>query len=513
MTSPPESSRSREERREERRRTQEDARRWAADLVTRFCAASTVEQRGGILSELDLRYVLDEEAALELYRADPLLTSAFIQRHLPRGRRADDAGAPWQRMLGQAQAHGDEPLYFALYRAQATAEQWARDIGQLALRVDDPDLLCSELERRHPNRWRPDVGPQLARLAQERDAHVLPYLLQHTGEVWSAGRRSGYAEISGLALRQGWLGLWAALVGSCATPAEYDREVSNLVQDSSMPEAELRRRLVSVAGAGLGATPGSRRKPLRDVTLLALYDRFPDLVRGSFRAQLEPSSSRPRSDLIDKAIERRDDELIDVMAARLAVRSERSGGERLLAVAAITARYLEAAAPDAIGLGQRAATILRRLPPRSIRNRRDLLRRNPLARLLLERAAEACLTTPDVASELLCAEDDHICALAVRALIADDARAVALARQNRALLLRSLERRLPSAVRREALRALDKLADGPAEAAQLVAWARTLLARGDPSPGLLALVARQANANPALLQRGENPVVYRRTTR
>ena len=158
-----------------------------------------------------------------------------------------------------------------------------------------------------------------------------------------------------LARREGWLELWAALLGSCASAAEYDREALSLVQDQSTPEPELLRRLVSLAGAGSSAMSGSRRKPLRDGTLLALYERFPDLVRGPFQAQLDPSPSRPRAGLMDKAIERRDDELIDVMAARLAVRSERSGAERLLGVAAITARYLEASATDAIGLGRRAS--------------------------------------------------------------------------------------------------------------------------------------------------------------
>ncbi len=511
MTGFPKPSGSGKEQREERRRTQEDARRWAAELVSRFCATATADERGAVLAKLDLPYILEEEAALELYRADPLLTSAFIQRHLPRGRRAGDADAPWQGLLGQAQAHGDEPLYFALYRAQTTGEQWARDTAQLALRIDQPQLLCAELERRHPNRWRPDVGPQLAKLAQERGAQVLPYLLQHWHEIWSADRRSGYEHIMQLARRERWLELWAALLGSCASAAEYDREATSLVQDRSTPEPELLRRLRSLAGAG--SMSGSRRKLLRDGTLLALYERFPELVRGPFRAQLDPSPIRPRSGLMEKAIERRDDELIDVVAARLAVRSERSGAERLLGVAAVTARYLEAPTADGIGLGRRAGAILGCVPRRSIRNRRELMRRNPLARLLFERAETACLTTPGVAAELLRAEDDQVCAIAVDALTADDPRALALARRNRELLLAALERRLPGPVRRVALRALDRLAEGPAEALQLLTWARTLLARGDPSAGLLALVARQLNANPALLQSGEEPVVYRRTTR
>jgi len=513
MTSPQKSSRSGKDQREERRRSREDAQRWAAELVSRFSATPNADERAVVLAELDLPYILDEEAAIELYRADALLTSAFIQRHLPRGRRADDSDLPWQRLQAQAQTHGDEPLYFALYRAQATAEQWARDTDQVALRIDQPDLLCAELERRHPNRWRPDLGPQLAKLARERGALVLPYLQQHKHEIWSADRRSGYDQIQEQARRQGWTELWAALLGSCASAAEYDREAMSLVQDQSTPEPELRRWVLALASAGSKPTAGGRRKPLRDGTLLALYDRFPDLLRGPFEAQLDPSPSRPRSGLMEKAIERRDDELIDAVAAQLAVRSERSGAERLLGVAAITARYLEASGTDAVGLGRRAAAILKRVPRRSIRNRRELLRRNPLARLLFERAADACVTIPGVAAELLDADDDQVCAVAVRALSADDPRAIALARRHRELLLGALERRLPSPVRRAALRGLDRVAEGHAEAAQLLAWARALLARGDPSSALVTLVARQLSANPALVQSGEKPVVYRRTPR
>ncbi len=238
------------------------------------------------------------------------------------------------------------------------------------------------------------------------------------------------------------------------------------------------------------------------------------MCAGPFRSQLDPSPSRPRAGLIEKAIERRDDELIDVVAARLAVRAERSGAERLLADGrGHAARYLEAAAADATSLGRRAAAILRRVPRRSIRNQRELMRRNPLARLLFERAGEACLATPEAAAQLLRAEDDHVCAVAVRALTADDPRALPLARRNRELLLDSLERRLPGAVRRRALRALDSVADGPAEAVQVLTWARTLLARGDPPADLLALVARQLNRYPVLQQGGEKPVVHRRATR
>ncbi len=174
-----------------------------------------------VLAELDLPHTLDEDAALALYRAQPQLSSAFIQRHLPRGRRADDPYSPWHRLMGQAQARADEQLYFALYRAQATPEQWARDTGEMASNVADPQALCAELERRHPNRWRPDVGPHLAQLAMQRGEHVLPYLSRRAQEVWSAGRRNGYQQDGGVERAQGLV----AVVGGAAAFLRFGRGV------------------------------------------------------------------------------------------------------------------------------------------------------------------------------------------------------------------------------------------------------------------------------------------------
>ena len=66
MTSPATPPR---DRAEERRRTQADAARWATDLVARFSSAVTPGERAAILSEMDLPHVLDEDAALALFRA------------------------------------------------------------------------------------------------------------------------------------------------------------------------------------------------------------------------------------------------------------------------------------------------------------------------------------------------------------------------------------------------------------------------------------------------------------
>ncbi len=101
----------------------------------------------------------------------------------------------------------------------------------------------------------------------------------------------------------------------------------------------------------------------------------------------------------------------------------------------------------------------------------------------------------------------------MRTLTGDDPRAAVRARQNRELLLGSLERSLPRAVTRQALRTLDRLADEPAGAAQLVAWARRALARRTPVDGLLELVARQLSRHPLLREAGEKPIVYRRAAK
>jgi len=500
-------------REEERRRSREQAQLWATELVTRFCAVSDAGERAAVLAQFDLPHVLDENAALALYLAEPALASAFIERHLPRGRRADDPHSPWQRLMDQAHARSDEPLYFALYRAQATPEQWTQDVSRLARSVADASLLCAELRRRHPNRWRPDVGPQLAQLAQERGEHLLPYLLEHARDVWSVRRRAGYEQIAELARRRGWLELWATVLGSCASGAEYEHEVLKLAQDKDVPETELTALLASLGSAGTERAPGDRIKSLRDSTLLALYERFPELVRSAFAGQLDATPNRPRSAVVELAITRRDDTLIDLVAARLAVRTERSGAERLLQVAAKIARYLETSTSSAGAVELRSLQILASVAPRSIRSERELIGRNPLARLLFEQAAHACLASEQAAAQLLRAPDDRVCAIAVRALTGGDPRATSLARQVREPLLAALERPLPRSVAQQALRALDRLVDGPAAAAQLVSWARRTAAARGPQDGLLALMGRQLSAHPGLQEPGEKLVVYRRSAK
>ena len=505
--------------RPDRRQLGEAARQWRADLAGRYGSARTPEERAALLQELDRSFALDEDTALALYAVQPGLSSDFVLRHLPRGRRADDARLPWARLMGQALGRSDDALHFALYRMQASPEDWARDTAELARRMSDAAALCAELERRHPQRWRADLGPHLVVLARERGEHMLPYLERHAAEVWSPSRRSGYEEMAELALRRGWWELWATLIRSCAPSGQYDREVMSLLQQTDAEEAAVRQRLLVLAGVWSplgGARRPTRLKPLREDTLVALYHRFPHLARGPFRAQLDPGPSRPLARLIALALEQRDEELIDHFASRLAAHRIRSGAERLLESARRIAMHLVNGAGSDAALDERAAAILRRMPaPGGAMH--GVSQRNVLARLLLERAAHACVENPAVAAELLGAREPHLRVIAVRALAASIQAAGRTprgpGRQPAPIdrLLDALAPPLPAEVRRLALRALARTELSPDERARVAAWARQALTgrKGPPDPDLLVLLAHQLARAPALRIEGETPPAFR----
>jgi hypothetical protein len=506
--------------RPDRRQLSDAAQRWREALAARYASAGSAEVRAALLQELDQPFILDEDTALVLYAVQPGLSSDFILRHLPRGRRADDARLPWSRLMGQALGRNDTALHFALYRMQATPEEWTRDTTELARRLSDAEALCAELERRHPQRWRADIGLHLVALARERGQHMLPYLERHAAEVWSPSRRSGYEEMAALAQRRGWWELWATLIRSCAPAGQYDREVMALLQEPDAEEALLRQRLLVLAGVWSplgGARRPTRLKPLREDTLLTLYRRFPHLARGPFRAQLDPSLLRPLSRLVALALEQRDEELVDHLASRLAAQRARSGAERLLESARRVAMHLSASSGGDDELDRRAAAILRRAPaiPGGVHG---ASMRNPLTRLIVERAARACAIHRDLAHSFLAADEPHVRMVAVRALTAalEAAGSDPAQRSGPALpadtLLEALSQPLPGAVRRRAVRALGRAALSPSERERVAAWARHALAQagGAPDPDILSLLALQLSRMPALQLDGEAPTVLRR---
>jgi hypothetical protein len=501
-------------KRPERRHSEEEARRWAAELIARFRSAGGPAQREQVLRELDRPLLLDEDGALELYRLQPGLASGFISRHAPRGRRAVDAQLPWQRLMREALGQGDDELHFALYRAQVPAEQWARDTIELARRVASPERLCEELERRHPQRWRADIGPHLHALAQLRGEHILSYLEHHAADVWSARRRAGRAEMAQLARRRGWWELWAELTISCTSAAEYDAEVMALVLDQASPEAQVRQQLLQLAGASGAAevTGGPSARPLKDATLVALYQRFPHYVRGPFRARLAPSVKQPRTTLLRRAVEQRDDELIDLLASHLAAYQPRSGDTALMDAVQLAADYYTGLSLDDAGWPARAVRILKRVPLRTIQSLRELERGNALARVLFARVRSAAQDHVETVAELLAAPDRQVLSLGLDTLAQAGARSARVVDANLELLLEALARPVNRPAASRVLRLL-RAVDSEESARRVLACVREKMSvAGDRGPGeaFAALAGALLQRFPGLRESGEQPVVYRR---
>jgi hypothetical protein len=499
--------------RPDRRHSEDNARRWAAELLARFRSADGPLQREQVLRELDRPLLLDEDSALELYRLQPDLASGFIRRHAPRGRRADDARLPWLRLMREALGQGDNELHFALYRAQVPPEQWARDTLELARRVANPERLCEELDRRHPQRWRADIGPHLHTLAQLRGEHMLSYLEGHATDVWSARRRAGRAEMAELARRRGWWELWAQLTVLCTSAAEYDAQVMTLVQDQASPEAQVRQQLLQLAGAPAAAEAVSGTdRPLKDATLLALYQRFPHYVRGPFRGRLAPSVKQPRTALLRRAVEQHDDELIDLLASHLSAYQPRSGDTALIDAAQLAANYYAGLVLDDASHAARAVRILKRVPAGTVQSLRQIERTNPLARALFARVRSAAQSFPETVAELLAAPDRQVLSLGLDTLARAGARSAVVVDANVDVLLEVLARSVDRPAARRVLKVLRAVGTQQSAERVLQRLRERLADTGavDAREAFAALAGELLQRFPELRMQGEQPVVYRR---
>jgi hypothetical protein len=291
----------------------------------------------------------------------------------------------------------------------------------------------------------------------------------------------------------------------------------NLVGDSALPEGDVRRRLLLLTGVVRGWNkPGPGRAQLQwleDSAARALYERFPDLVRGPFRMHVAPASGRTFGGLLQQAVRAGDEELIDFLSARLATRGRVYADDKLVKAAAQASDYYESLRLDDLAFARRAASVLTRIPASSIHNYRELIGTNRLARLLFGRPCELYLTSPEALRDLIEGSDTHVQAVAYRTLGLDDERARVLARENLDLLLGTLSRPLDRTTRALALQALRNAATLPETAARVAARAREALDLPDrryPKDVLVELLGVLLHRFPALRLEDEQPVVHRR---
>ena len=497
--------------------------RWREDLRTRYAAAPTRVERQAVLNRFDLHLLLDEPTALALYAKDPDASRAFILAHLPGYWRFASLGSSyWEKLFALARERGDEALALELYRQQVPDKTWHRDVLVLCDSISEPGALVEALEQRHPSHWLTEADDAFLALARKRGKDVLPYLLRHLRDVrqgmWGrVGNRSLF-QLVDLAREQGWWSLWAGLMRTSATPETYDAEVLRALKDSRLPEAEVRRRLLLLAGVGRELNfPGfglARVQPLWDDTAVRLYERFPDLVHGPFQMHVSSGWVGIYPKLTARALEREDEALVDFLASRVVMvppRNVPSKPSWTRVVEQLSKHYTALLERSPEAFASRAGNVLGKVPAFAIGNYAALVRGNRLARLFFERAHASYVLDARAVRDMLESPQIHVQALAFRVLGWEDDRARVLAARNVDLLQAALLRPLHRKTRMMALGALRNAARDESAARQLVGRLRDAMDLPDtryPKEALLGLLAEVLHRWPALRGPTERPMVY-----
>jgi hypothetical protein len=338
--------------------------------------------------------------------------------------------------------------------------------------------------------------------------------------VWSSWfGRGGYGKMADFARDQGWWDLWAALVRTCAGHKEFNREISSLLENTTLPESDAVARLLMLAGVsrewnwpGLGLATVHQ---FDEKVALKFYERFPNLLRGPFRMHVQGRVWGERyPKLLERFIEAADEEMIDLLASRIVTGCGRWGNApKMLADADKLADYYAALKMDEAAFSRRAANVLGQVPAYSIFTYNQLIRENRLARLLFERSAASFLADPRSMADLVEAGEIHVMALAYRALGLNDPRAREQAANHLPLLLGTLLRPLQRGTRTLAFGALANAAQTPETARLVLERAKDALNLPDvlyPKEKLLALIAQIIHRWPELRSPREQPVVYER---
>ena len=364
-----------------------DVGRWREDLC-----AQVEQARGGsaarrrVLERYDQPFELRELQALTLYRCDPEAARDYIAMKLSRvpvyRRRI------WEGLRSAARRRGDWPFARELYRLQVPPGQWRRDVEAIIEHVHDPAELISWLEEHHPRGSFEEKGVVVLTLLRARGGEVLPYVRRHLGEVFEApGGGALLREVLREVAARRWWGLWARVLKTWAPQRFYEREVMGLLHADDLPDRERRRRLWLLGRVGDEAEVTR----LGDVSAVALYARYPQLVRGVFARRVMPSAVQGYPRLMDRALEAGDEQLIDQMASALIMEVPRFGVAEVAEVTATLTQYYRALLSEPRRFGERVVPMLVGLSSERPWRAGMLLKSNPLARHLLVEALPAYL--------------------------------------------------------------------------------------------------------------------------
>ena len=254
---------------------------------------------------------------------------------------------------------------------------------------------------------------------------------------------------------------------------------------------------------------------LEESVALALYSRFPDLLRGPYKLHVQANVwGQNYTKLLDHFISVGDEEMIDHLASRIVTRFGRWGNTpKLLDDANRLADYYAALKSDEAVFSRRAANVLGKVPAFSIWRYNPLIKKNRLARLLFERSASSYLADPRSLADLVEGAEIHVMSLAYRALGLDDPRAGEQAANHLPLLMGTLLRPMQRDTRTLAFGALANAANTTESARLILDRAMDALNLPDiryPKERLLGLIAELLHRWPELRGAKEQPVVYER---
>jgi len=489
------------------------------NLCTRFEEAGTPARRAAVLDKFEIWFTLDEASAQKLYSIDDRAAKPFILRHLPVAWWDQSKRTLWKALYESAKEKGDEEMAFALYRKQIPLQAWRSEILQLCDSVKDSDRLNDELGKRHPEGWGMDLGDVFHQLVLKRGRDVFPYVVKNLRRAWFRRwiLKSGFDKLAELSYQKGWLDLWSALMRIVMPQKEYNSAVSKLLDDQGLSDDEKMRRLLLLCGAsrewnfpGIGFM---QVQQLEDDVAVKMYEKFPHLLRGPFKANISLTWGSPYRKLLDKAIEAKDEDLIDYMAARMATRWRVSADEQLKGIVERLSAYYESFRGDTAVFSRRASDVLTQIPAYAIYNYDELIKDNRLARLLFERSFSSYLDDRVAVRNLLESPEIHVQAMVYRALGLRDERAKKLAADNIDILIGTLLRPLHRRTRMAAFDALENAASATAEAAaRICARAREAFELPDtryPKERLLGLIGHIVRQWPGLREEGEEPVIFR----
>lgn len=491
---------------------------WRRELARAFGAA-TPARRPKVLELYGQSAQLDEEAALALYAVDAALAGPFILRHLPwRGWRQQQAAGRWTRLERAARAGGAEDFAWKLYRQQVEEAEWGEEALALCARVREAEALCAALEQRHPETLWSDLGTHFVRMMEARGLDVLPYVRKHLRRVHGGFRNAGsYGALETLARKRGWTDFWAAVVVSCAPPAEYNKALAGVLADRALDEAERRRRLSLLSGVsrewnGLGWGLAVV-KQLDAANALALYRYDRALLTQHFKAHVTPAWGEQYLELFEAAWAAGDEELADYLASRYATRQHGTRGKSAPDAREIAAGKYLALKLDEAAFARRAAAVLSLVPAYSIWSYDRLIEHNRFARLLFERSLRAFLAVPAAVRDLVEGGEIHVQQLAYRVLGLDDARARAQAGESLDILFGTLLRPLHRGTRLAAFAALQNAASTEPYARLVLEKCREAFALPDrryPKEALVGMIGKILARFPALAGADEQRVIHRR---